>query len=114
MKLFFSFNIFFIYLFLAYNISPAQNNNSNPSFEIIVKRVSLEKEIKNGSLSYLKGCTFKTEVNVNGQSGSVGTFSVDGLIQITKHQKRTYVHDIKKTMPDGTTKTFPSRMIVIQ
>ena len=82
---------------------------------IIVKKDSTEQSIKNGTLSFLNGCTWEIDMNVNGQSVSAIYGDVKSLIQMAEHKKNgIYISKIKKKNPDRTFQYFPSCRIVVE
>lgn len=93
-----------------------QKKYAKPQVDTIrVKKDSVDKEIKNGSLTFFKSCEWTMDMNVNGQGVSAST-DIYGLVNMAKHygKRGVYIYNIKKKNPDGTYKFLPSKQIIIE
>ena len=80
--------------------------------EIIkVKKYNIEKEIKNGSLTFLKGCFWTETVHVKNRTVSISRATPDALIG-----KRgiIFIENIKKKNADGSFTTLPNKELIIE
>jgi|SRR3989304_6241631 len=101
--------IFFVFLFC---VCTAQINKAKQDVEIIkVKKYNIEKEINNGSLSFLKGCFFTETKHANGKIISKTWANPNILIG---RRGVIYIENIKKQNPDGSTQLIPPKKIVIE
>ena len=90
----------------------AQNKNATPAPEIIkVKKYNIEKEIKNGSLSFLKGCFWTEITHLQYKTISTTHSTPDALIG---RRGIIIVENIKKQNPDGSTQLLPPKKIIIE
>ena len=102
--------LFFFFALVLF--SSAQNKTVAVKMEIIkVKKYNIEKEIKNGSLTFLKGCFWTETVHVKNRTVSISRATPDVLIG-----KRgiIFIENIKKKNPDGTFTNLPPKQLVIE
>ena len=102
-----------LFLFLTFSlVCFAQSKTAAPKIEIIkVKKFDIEKEIKNGSLTFLKGCFWTETVHVKNRTVSVSRATPDALIG-----KRgiIFIENIKKKNPDGSFTILPNKELIIE
>ena len=90
----------------------AQNKNASPKIEIIkVKKYNVENEIKNGSLSFLKGCFWTETVRIKTKTISTTRTNPNTLIG---RRGIIEIENIKKKNPDGSFTNLPPKAIIIE
>ena len=83
------------------------SQNKTPAPEIIhIKKYNVEKEIKDGSLSFLKGCFWTETIHVKNKTISTTRVTPDVLIG---KRGTIFIENIKKKNPDGSFKTLPPK-----
>ena len=102
-----------LFLFIMFtSFCLAQNQNAAPEPEVIkVKKYNTENEIKNGSLSFLKGCFFTETIHAKGKIISKTQANPNVLIG---RRGIVYIENIKKKNPDGTFQTLPPKKIILE
>ena len=106
--------VFLVSLLALYTffICLSQNKNSSAKIEIIkVKKNNIENEIKNGSLSFLKGCFWTETIHIKTKIISTTRANPNELIG---RRGIIYIEKIKKKNPDGSFTNLPSKQIVIE
>lgn len=97
---------------LSVIICLGQNKNSSTEPETIkVKKYNTENEIKNGSLSFLKGCFFTETVHVNGKIISKTWANPNILVG---RRGIVYIENIKKKNADGSFQTLHPKKIIFE
>ena len=90
----------------------AQNKSSAPAPEIIkIKKYNIEKEIKNGQLTFLKGCFWTETIKSKTRTVSVSRSTPDVLIG---KRGAILIEKIKKKNPDGSFTNLPSKQLIIE
>ena len=89
----------------------AQNKNTAPPEVIKVKKYNIEKEIQNGSLTFLKGCFWTETVHQKYKTISTTHASPDALIG---RRGIIFIENIKKQKPDGSIQHLPSKKLIIE
>lgn len=102
-----------LFLFIIqFGFCAAQGNSAVAKMETIkLKKYNVEKEIKNGSLSFLKGCFWTETVHVGKRTISTTRATPDALIG---KKGIILIENIKKKNPDGSFQTLPPKQLVIE
>lgn len=105
--------LFIFFVFLSC-VCTAQIEIKSPKQDvdiIKVKKYNIEKEIKNGSLSFLKGAFWTESIKKNGKIVSITRANTDALIG---RRGVVYIEKIKKQNPDGSFTNLPPKKIIIE
>ena len=104
--------LFTLFFFFIFCVCTAQINKPKSDIEIIkVKKFNIEKEIKNGSLTFLKGCFWTETVHVGKRTISTTRATPDVLIG---RRGVILIEKIKKKNSDGSFTALPSKQLLIE
>lgn len=115
-----NFSIPFLFVTISF-FCYGQKKYLKPQVDTIrINKDSIDYSLQNGSLSFLKNCEYKVDMNINGSGIDATQKNVTpnrnslGQMAINKGKRGLYVYNIKLKEPNGTYKFLHSIQIIIE